>query len=270
MENLTERQLREIEYHRERAGVLSGKALKAVATDIVLNKSRRWWNGYWAFWTQVRAVDWEGKRVLVPGAGYGDDAVRLACLGATVVASDISPDSVEIARSRAALHGLDNITFEVAPLETLPYDDDSFDGVLLVDIMHHVNVEAAVREIARVLKPGAYVFVNEIYTHDFIERTIRQSGVVKRWLYPLLTRTVYGTGSPYITQDERKLNAAELATIASLTERPRFTWFNMTVGRLFSVSSGAAARIDRAAIALLGPLGRFVAGRVLISGKTSE
>ena len=39
------------------------------------------------------------KRVLVVGCGFGDDALRLAKLGAKVNAFDLSPDSLEIARS---------------------------------------------------------------------------------------------------------------------------------------------------------------------------
>lgn len=266
--SLTDRQQREIAYHATRAKDIAATLPALPDFDIVDNANRRWWNGYWHFWTLARSINWAGKRVLVPGAGYGDDAMRIAKLGGEVHASDLSTESVAIAKERTARAGL-NIDFAVCPLETMPYPDASFDAVLLIDIMHHVDVPAALAEIRRVLKPGGIMLVNEIYTHDAIEQGIRRSWLVEKLLYPLLRKRVYGTDQPYITEDERKLSNAELRAIeGAMTTVEKRHWFNFLTGRLFNVESPwIVGAMDRFLIGALGPGGRYVAGRVVLMGR---
>ena len=103
LDQLSGRQQREIDYHRERAQKHAALAYTPVDFEICRSSVRRWWNGYWTFWTLARAIDWSGQRVLLPGCGFDKDAIRVAALGAEVFASDISPDSVEIVSITVAL-----------------------------------------------------------------------------------------------------------------------------------------------------------------------
>ena len=55
---------------------------------------------------------WKDKRVLEIGCGIGTDTINFARAGAEVVACDLSPESIKIARQRAEVFGFaDRITF---------------------------------------------------------------------------------------------------------------------------------------------------------------
>jgi SAM-dependent methyltransferase len=67
------------------------------------------------------------------------------------VGVDVESDRIEEARS--VRQG--NLAFEVAGAEELPFDDSSFDGVFLNEVLEHVQSESqALEEVKRVLRPG--------------------------------------------------------------------------------------------------------------------
>ena len=62
---------------------------------------------------------WRGKRVLEIGCGIGTDTMNFARAGARVTAIDLSDRSLEIAKKRAEVFGLDNIEFHHGNAEAL-------------------------------------------------------------------------------------------------------------------------------------------------------
>jgi ubiquinone/menaquinone biosynthesis C-methylase UbiE len=206
------------------------------------------------------------KRALVVGCGFGDDALRLAKLGAKVNAFDLSPGHLEIARALASRERLE-IPFDEMPAERMAYADNTFDYILARDILHHVDIPKTMQEIVRVAKPGAVFVVNEIYSHTIADK-IRHSTLVEKVLYPKLQRIIYGTDSPYITEDERKLNERDLAQIMMSIERPLFTkYFNLYVTRVIPDRFEKLAIADRLLLRVLHPIAHFLAGRVLFSAR---
>jgi SAM-dependent methyltransferase len=89
------------------------------------------------------------RRVLEVGCGPGDFAVRVRDeLGADIVALDLSPRMVELARAR----GLDA---RVGDTQELPLADGTFDCAVANWVLHHAaDLDRAAAELARVLRPG--------------------------------------------------------------------------------------------------------------------
>lgn len=213
--------------------------------------------------------DLKNKNVLVVGCGFGDDALRLARLGARVHAFDLSPDSLDIAKALALREGLE-IDFQQMPAERLLYSDDTFDCILSRDILHHVDIPATMREIVRVSRPGALFVVNEIYSHSFTDK-IRHSPFVAKFLYPKMQKFIYGPGKPYITEDERKLSESDLKEVEKALQPRLFTkYFNFLLTRIIPDRFENIAKADHLLLRLLAPIAHLLAGRVLFSARISK
>jgi SAM-dependent methyltransferase len=96
-----------------------------------------------------------GQRVLDVGAGSGNASVPAAKAGATVVASDLTPELLEHGR-RAAPDAA--IAWEVGDAEALPYGDGAFDAVIsCVGVMFAPHHQAAADELVRVTRRGGTI-----------------------------------------------------------------------------------------------------------------
>jgi len=94
---------------------------------------------------------WSGKRVLEIGCGIGTDTINFARAGAHVTAVDLSEASVDVARRRAEVYGLeDRIDFYVADAEHLAdvVPAAPYDLVYSFGVIHHTpHPENVVRQI---------------------------------------------------------------------------------------------------------------------------
>ncbi|MGI9592536.1 MAG: class I SAM-dependent methyltransferase [Myxococcota bacterium] len=108
------------------------------------------------------------ERVLDVGTGTGHTALAFAPRVREVVGLDLTPAMLDQARSLAAERGVANVRFECGEAEALPYPDASFDLVTCRVCAHHFRrVGDAVREAARVLRPGGCVlWVDSISPED--------------------------------------------------------------------------------------------------------
>ncbi len=99
-------------------------------------------------------------RALDVSTGGGHTALALAPRVARVVASDLTPRMLAVARTHLISQGATNVDYVIADAERLPFLDESFDLVTVRIAPHHYpNVAQAVREMARVLKPGGRLVV---------------------------------------------------------------------------------------------------------------
>lgn len=114
------------------------------------------------------------ERAMELGCGTGFFLLNLMQSGVAEKGSvtDLSPGMVKVALRNAENLGLD-VDGRVADAEKIPYDDNTFDLVVGHAVLHHIpDVELALREVLRVLKPGGrFIFAGEPSTiGDFYAR----------------------------------------------------------------------------------------------------
>ena len=105
------------------------------------------------------------KKILMVGCGTGFSACYLAReIGCEVIGIDISELSIKEAKERAKRQGVpDNAKFIVGNAYALPFEAGIFDAVITEFVSQFLDRKRAFKEFARVLKPGAYVGINEMY-----------------------------------------------------------------------------------------------------------
>jgi SAM-dependent methyltransferase len=99
-----------------------------------------------------------GMSVLELGCGTGYFTRELARSGADIIAIDVSPELLEIAGANCSAP---NVRYEIQNACTLSYPGAIFDSVVGSSVLHHLEIEEALREIYRVLKPTGTIYFTE-------------------------------------------------------------------------------------------------------------
>ncbi|HEY7313633.1 MAG TPA: class I SAM-dependent methyltransferase [Gemmataceae bacterium] len=195
--------------------VMIALALAVVAADLlIVAAAMLWYSRVGKMRQRDRLLDlivWCGdERVLDVGCGRGllliGAAQRVHTGTATGVdiwsGIDLSGNRPEATLENARRAGLaDRIEVQDADAQRLPFADASFDVVVSSLVLHNIpsreGRQQAVREIARVLKPGGQVALLDLrHTGDYV-RVLRQgglpdarrspAGLFLTWLFPLCT-----------------------------------------------------------------------------------
>jgi demethylmenaquinone methyltransferase/2-methoxy-6-polyprenyl-1,4-benzoquinol methylase len=120
-------------------------------------------------WRRVAAhfVDYgSGGRILDAATGTGDMALHLAAMtpaSVRIVGTDFCKEMIDIAKSKTANSPHpDRIEFAVAPCETIPFRDCTFDSVTIAFGVRNLdNRNQGLREMYRVLKTGGKLVILE-------------------------------------------------------------------------------------------------------------
>jgi len=151
-----------------------------------------------------------GMKVLDLASGTGEPALSLArAVGkdGCVIATDLVPEMLEYASRNAAAQKLDNIEFQFADAEDLPFSDGEFDRVTCrFGVMFFPNIPKAMAEIRRVLKPGGRICFA-------VFGSLEENPLFSTSLQPFLTRVKMPPPPPdapniFRFADESKLAAA--------------------------------------------------------------
>ncbi len=109
-----------------------------------------------------------GDRVLDIAAGSGNVSIPAARTGASVVASDLTPELFDAGRARAASEGVE-LEWREADAEALPFADGEFDVVLsAIGVMFAPHHQVAADELVRVCKPGGRIGIISWTPEGFI------------------------------------------------------------------------------------------------------
>ena len=97
----------------------------------------------------------KGMHLFDAGCGSGGGSVDAAARGCQVTGADATEPLIEIARTR-----LPGSRFDVCDLESLPYDDESFDATMAINsVFYCADQPAVMRELCRVTRRGGLVAV---------------------------------------------------------------------------------------------------------------
>jgi SAM-dependent methyltransferase len=166
--------------------VMSRPALLAISAAVGVLAGALWWRRNPSacpysqrFWVQqphpliTRARLREvmdprpGERILEvgPGTGYYSlDVAEWISPGGALHIFDIQQQMLDHAMHRARARGIGNITATKGDARDLPYPDAEFDAAYLVAVLGEIpDQDAALREVARVLRPGGRLVVGELF-----------------------------------------------------------------------------------------------------------
>ena len=112
--------------------------------------------------------------VLEIGAGTGIHTHSLLKTGAFVVATDISPNSVQIIKKKYKKYS-DKLIAKVADMELLPFGNETFDVVCSAGSLSYGDNQIVMNEINRVLKPGGkLIIVDSLHENPLY--------IINRWI----------------------------------------------------------------------------------------
>jgi SAM-dependent methyltransferase len=204
--------------------------------------------------------------VLDVAAGSGNVAIPAAATGAHVVASDLTPELLDVGRADAAAAGVD-IEWRVADAEHLPFEDDTFDAVTsCVGVMFAPHHQQAADELVRVCRPGGRIgliswtptgFIGQMFatTKPFVAPPPPGAQPPPLWGDIEHVRELLGDRVRDIRASQQLLSADRLADPAEF-----LAYFKSTYGPTITAYRGLpddparTAELDRA---LLGLVERF-------------
>ncbi len=144
---------------REVARMFDGVARRYDLTNTILSLGQ---DHRWRRRTRQALELSPGERVLDLAAGTGVSTVELAQSGACAVACDFSLGMLRAGRSR---HDRRSVPFVAGDALCLPFADGSFDAATISFGLRNVaDTDRALRELARVVRPGGRLVVCEFST----------------------------------------------------------------------------------------------------------
>lgn len=151
------------------------------------------------------------RHALEIGCGTGGFSRLLAGRAEKVLALDLSPQMIRLARERSRLHP--NVEFVAADVMTYRLPDERFDCVTTLTTLHHLPAEAVLGKIRKALRPGG-VFV----CLDLYRRSNPGELLLDAVAYPadLLLRLIK-TGRPWPPKEVREAYAEHGKTDTYLT-----------------------------------------------------
>jgi SAM-dependent methyltransferase len=135
-------------------------------TSLTLKHLRdRWWDAAFVEFVRGTLQPRPGDRILEVGCGAGLTELMLGLMqpgGVRYCGIDLRMERLRHARAAARDHALSPLDLAHADAPALPFADASFSSVFVVGVLQHVaDPASAVRELARVTRPGGRILIVE-------------------------------------------------------------------------------------------------------------
>jgi SAM-dependent methyltransferase len=226
---------------------LDDEMVAALAERIAVRASDPRQRQLWADFL-ARADFPAGARVLEVGCGTGVITEMIAAIPGVAEAVGIDPSKGLVARARTRVPAL---TFDVGDGQALPYDDQTFDGVVFATTLCHVpDPMAALAQARRVLRPGGSLLVYEgdyntatvsLAAHDPLQTCVA-AGVARMvndpWIVRRLTAMVRAAG----------FDVGELCSHGYVEETATYIPTLVAAGTTVMLESGTIAQTLAAAL----------------------
>lgn len=119
------------------------------------------------------------EKILDAGCGIGYYAFELATkFGCKVNGVDTDADDIELAKRIIEKKQVSNAKFDVCDISGLKFPDQSFDKIILSEVLEHIVDDVGVLgELNRVLKPHGYLIISTPHVDIVEEYTVQHSKV---------------------------------------------------------------------------------------------
>jgi len=113
-----------------------------------------------------RKSNLKGK-LLEIGCGNGRDSIAFGKEGYDVIGIDISPEAIKAAKKN---NKLKNVKFEVGDAESLKFEDQQFNLIYSLSVLHSTKLSKSIKEVSRVLADGGlgllFLYIKSVYTDN--------------------------------------------------------------------------------------------------------
>ena len=151
------------------------------------------------------------RRILEIGCGTGSFSRLLAGRAERVLAIDLSPQMIRLAKARSKLYP--NIGFVEGDAMTYQLPDGRFDCIATLTTLHHLPIESVLRKIRKALKPGGIFVCLDLYQRSNLSDLLFDCVA-----YPAsLFLTLINTGKPKPPREVREAYAEHGKTDTYLT-----------------------------------------------------
>jgi ubiquinone/menaquinone biosynthesis C-methylase UbiE len=143
----------------------------------------------------MRHVPTDGSDALDIGCGTGEFARQLARRCRHVVAIDLSPNMIRVARERSA--DFSNIDYRVAEVTTLDLGDSRYDCIASIAALHHVSAPALLPRLAAAVRPGGVLLILDLrQSRGLVDRILDCAGMAVH----ALERLIHGPLGPHAAE----------------------------------------------------------------------
>jgi ubiquinone/menaquinone biosynthesis C-methylase UbiE len=113
------------------------------------------------------------REALEIGCGTGAFSRRLAQSAESVLALDLSPNMIRVARERS--QPFPNISFEVADVLERELPGETFDCIATIATLHHMSLKLVLPKLKRALKEGGVLLILDLFQPDGLQDALRSA-----------------------------------------------------------------------------------------------